>query len=147
MATFHSGSDGRAFVTPTVGSAPTASEIAVTKWSLDIDGDVKKFDNNKDGRWRQGGNVDASGTLNLHWDSAARISTANGTGTLPNIRHGSIMDVQLQEEGTTTALNSWRLRIIVDKVKPSADFDGELDCEVSFMLQSTAAGMKYPGDS
>lgn len=145
MPTYHSGSDGRAFVTPVAGSAPTQSEIAVTKWDLDIDGDVKKFDNNRDGRWRQGGNVDASGTLNLHWDSASRISAFNNTGTLPNIRHGTMLDLQLQEEGTTTAVNSWRLRAIVDKAKFSTDFDGEMDCEISWMLQS--ASVKYPGDS
>jgi len=145
MPTYHSGSDGRAFVTPLAGTAPTQSEIAVTKWDLEIDGDIKKFDNNKDGRWKQGGNVDASGNISLHWDSANRPSAFNATGTLPNIRHGSILDVQLQEDGTTTATDSWRLRIIIEKPKFSSDFEGTIDMEASFMLQS--GGVKYPGDT
>jgi hypothetical protein len=145
MPTFHSGSDGRAFDTPQSGSAPTSSEIQVNKWEITIDGDTKKFDNNRDGRWRQAGNVDVEGTLNLHWDSNSRISSFNTTGTLPDIRHGTILSLQLQEDGTTTAVNSFRFLAIVDKFKFSSDFDDELDCEVSVMLQSGT--VKYPGDT
>jgi len=137
---YHSGSDGRAFVTPVGG---TLSELAVTKWDLEIDGDIKKFDNNKDGRWRQAGNVDASGNISLHWDSANRPSD-----TTPSIRHGSILDVELQEDGTdnvTDPTHSFRLRIIIEKPKASSDFDGTIDYEASFMLQSGT--IKYPGDA
>lgn len=142
---YHSGSDGRAFVIPATGTAPAASELSVTKWDMEIDGDIKKFDNNKDGRWRQGGNVDASGSMTLHWDSANRPSAFNAAGTLPNIRHGSILDVQLSEDGTNTPLNSFRLRIIIEKPKASSDFEGILDFECSYMLQSGT--IKYPGDT
>jgi hypothetical protein len=138
---YHSGSDGRAFVTAPGGG--TASELSVTKWDMEIDGDIKKFDNNKDGRWRQGGTVDASGSMTLHWESANRPSATAG----PNIRHGAIMDVQLREDGTdaTDPTKSFRLRVIIEKPKASSDFEGILDYECSYMLQSGT--VKYPGDA
>ena len=142
---FHSGSDGRMFVTPTTGSTPAQSELAVSKWEGTFDGDVQEFSNNRDGRWRQAGNEDAKGTATLFWDSANRASEVGTTiGDKPNIRHGSVLDAQFSEDGTDTSENSWRLRIIVNNVKASSDFSGTITYDIDWALQS--GGILYPGD-
>ena len=143
---YHSGSDGRVQVTPTVGTTPTASELAVSQWEGTFDADVQEFSNNRDGRWRQAGNEDAKGTATLFWDSANRASEiGTTTADKPDVRHGSILDAQFQEDGTTTADNSWRLRIIVNNVKASSDFSGTITYDIDWALQS--GGILYPGDT
>jgi hypothetical protein len=141
---YHSGSDGLAFSTPKLGSAPTITELAVTGWDMDIDPDIKKYDNNKDGRFRQRGNQDCSGTLKLHYDSANQPHLTNTTGTLPSLRDGDWLNLQLNPDGTSVATNAFRLLAIVDHVKPSTEFTGTVDYECTYMLQSGT--VLYPGD-
>lgn len=142
---FHSGSHGRVFVTPTTGTTPTQSELAVSKWDGTFDGDVQEFSNNRDGRWRQPGNEDAKGTATLFWDSGNRVSDiGDTTADKPDLRHGSILDAQFSEDGTSDTVNSWRLRIIINNVKPSSDFSGTISYDVDWALQS--GGILYPGD-
>lgn len=142
---FHTGNDGRAFVTPTTGTTPTQSELAVNKWDMTLDGDVQEFSNNRDGRWRQAGNEDAKGSLSMFWDSANRASdSGTTTADKPDLRHGSILDLQLSEDGTATPENSWRLRAIISNVKASSDFSGTITYDCDWELQS--GGILYPGD-
>jgi hypothetical protein len=82
----------------------------------------------------------------MHLDIAnPPYDLATGTPPGPNIRHGSIIDLQLNPDGTSTPANAFRLTGIVDEVHPSADFNGSIDFDFTFSLQRGRT-LKYPGD-
>jgi|GEM_PF-3291341 len=146
MATpeYHNGSDGKAYVKP--AGAAAFIELAVHKWDLTIKGNTKDVSNALSGRKRIGGVPDANGNVSLHWDSANAPTDAT-TGTGPNIRANSILMLELVEDGGASGgTDSFRLTVIVEEVKPSSEFDGTIDYDVSYNLEDGST-LKYPGDA
>jgi hypothetical protein len=146
---FHNGYDGKALVTPGIpgGTITDQFELPISRWDLRIQAHNREVSNNRDGRWRIPGLVDASGQATMHYDNANRPSDlAGGTPAGPNIRHGSILQLQLNPDGTNVVTNSFRLTVIIDEVRPTADFNGSLDYDFTYSLQR-GANIKYPGDT
>jgi hypothetical protein len=146
---YHNGTDGKAWTTSVAQGAPATTtlglELAVTKWDARITSDVQDYSNVRDGRWRIPGNDDVEGTLTMHFDAAHRPTDATGgTGPHPNIRHGSILDVQLSVDGSDVRVNCFRYRIILNQVEYSSDWNGAIDFNCSYRLQS--GPILYPGD-
>lgn len=143
---YHSGVDGRAFSTPPGGSTPI--ELAVTKWDITVKANNKDMSNALDKRYRIPGLADASGNLSMHFDSAN--SPADPTAmTGLNIRHGSVLALNLIPDGSTGAGSppmSFRLSAIVDEVKMSSEIEGTVDYDVQWSLQAGST-LKYPGDA
>ena len=144
MATpvYHNGSDGKVKVQPPGGSSYI--EMAVTKWDLTDKSNNKDVSNSKDGRKRIPGVPDASGNLSMHFDTA-NLPSDTTTNTGPNIRRGSVLQLELIDDGGAGGVDSFRCSAIVDEVKASSEFDGTIDYDVSWSLESGA--VKYPGDA
>jgi len=141
---YHNGSDGKCYVKP--AGASVAIELGVHKWDLSIKGNTKDVSNALVGRKRIGGVPDASGNVSLHWDSA-NAPTDSTVGTGPNIRANSILQLELVEDGGAAGgTDSFRLSVIVEEVKPSSEFEGTIDYDVSFNLEDGST-LKYPGDA
>lgn len=123
MATpvYHNGIDGTAF--------SGATQLAVKKWDMTVKGNVKDVSNSKDGRKRIAGVQDAEGSLMLHWDSANQPTNTSA----PNLRGGSILTLKLVTDGAT---NGFELSAIIDEVHTSSDFDGTIDFDCKFFLES-----------
>jgi hypothetical protein len=82
----------------------------------------------------------------MHFD-VANQQTDNSANTKPSIRVGTTLSLILAEDGgDATTTDAFRCDAIVDTVKPSMDFDGSLDFEVTWSLQKGST-LKYPGDA
>jgi hypothetical protein len=140
---YHNGADGRAFSKP--AGASVHVELAVTKWDLRITANNQQVSNAKDGRKRIAGVADASGSANLHWDSANLMTDAVAG---PGLKHGAIIVLELCVDvaGVTDTTKTFRLSAIIDECHVSSDFDGTLDADVTFSLES-GTSLKYPGDA
>lgn len=144
MATpeLHNGADGKVFVTPPGGVSHI--EMDVTKWELNILSNNKDVSGSKSGRTRIPGVPDANGTLTMHLDTA-NLQCDTGT-TKPSIRHGTIIAVELVEDGGTGGTDAFRGSMIIDTVKASSEFDGTIDYECTYSL-ADGSTLKYPGDA
>lgn len=141
--TYHNGSDGKAYITPTGG---TATALDVTKWNAKFTGNNKDVSGAANGRNRIAGVTDGSGTLSLHYDSTNKPMDATATTGL-DIRPGKLLVLELIPDGAASGgTNSFRLTAIVDDVNPSSEFDGTVDFEINWSLAS-GSSLKYPGDT
>ena len=140
----HNGSDGRVFVKPIGGGA--FIEMDATKWSLKIKSNNKDVSGSKSGRKRIAGVPDADGSVDFFYDSA-NPQPDDTPSTGPNIRAGSILQLELIEDGSDTGgTESFRLTAIVDEVDASSEFDGTIDYNCTFSL-ADGSTLKYPGDA
>jgi hypothetical protein len=140
---YHAGNDGKAKVTPPGGTTPV--ELPVNKWDLTIKGNNKDVSNAKDGRKRIPGVEDADGNLSMHLDTAnPQWDTTTTTG--PSVRQGTVLALELIEDGGAgTTADSFRLSAIVDDVKVTSAYEGTIDYDCKFSLESGT--VKFPGDT
>ena len=142
MATYHNGSDGRVFFKPSTATAHI--EGAVFKWDLTIKGNNKDVSNSKDGRKRIKGVTDAEGNASLHFDTA-NLPCDPTANTGLNLREGVVFTSEFIDDGGTGGSDSFRASWIIDEVHASSEFEGTIDYEVKFSLESGT--VKYPGDA
>ena len=119
---FYSGD--MAHVMATVGG--TTIELPARSWKLTIDGKIKDVSNARDGRYRIGGLVDASGSVDMPYDGAIYIPRVKDIITLklyPNYNGG-------------TGSYFFGLTGIVTTFDPAAQLEGEIVIPINFMLQS-----------
>jgi autotransporter translocation and assembly factor TamB len=136
QSTAENGIRGRATV---VTNSNGVGELAVIGWELEIDGGIQRT-REAEGRFWKSGTVDATGTVRLHRNVATPETT---------VRPGMVLDLKISGEGplTSSGVDSYRLRVIVDVDEPArpADRERALDFVCPFKLQSGT--IKYPGDT
>jgi hypothetical protein len=138
------GCDGKVYVKPAGWAA--ALEADVNRWAARVTSNNKDVSGTKSGRTRIKGCDDASGSIDLHYDSA-NLPSDDTIDAGYSLRPGTILDIDLAPTGAAAAdTSNLRGTVIVDEANMTGEFDGIQEWNVTWSLQK-GTSLKLPGDA
>lgn len=138
------GCDGKVFVKPVGWTA--AIEADATRWAARVTSNNKDVSGTKSGRSRIKGCDDASGSVDMHFDSA-NLPSDDTASTGLSLRPGTILALDLAPTGAAAAdTGNFRATVIIDEANMTGEFDGIQEWNATWSLQK-GSSLKLPGDT
>jgi hypothetical protein len=138
-----SGCDAKGWLKPAGWAA--ALEVDMNRWSARVTSNNKDVSGTKSGRRRIKGCDDASGSFDMHYDSA-NLPPDDTMSTGLNLRHGSVIAIDIAPTGAAAGdASNFRATVIVDEANMTGEFDGIQEWNVTWSLQDGTT-LLLPGD-